>query len=203
MTKKVKMKTVIGHPEDVITTLTDLIIKGEVNVVLFCEYGQFSPDELEEKLSKKINLNTGWETDYFSWGLKNMGLEKSGLKFNKVGDVKIEDQDVMSFIGKEDNTLYFLNGLDSKICDGVYDFVSDTLPELFYEGLTKEDVLGEDYVLDFVNWMIENYLDEEIQEFFKFYEEREDWTLMDYTYDVMYESMESGYDEYVEYKSEC
>ena len=63
----VKRKIVVGYPDDVISTLTDLIQEGEVNVVLFSEYQEmFSPDVLEEKLSQSFNLNTGWESEPFT-----------------------------------------------------------------------------------------------------------------------------------------
>ena len=194
------MKTVVGYPDEVVTTLTDLIQKGEVNVVLFSEYGLFSPDELEEKLSKTINLNSGWETDYFYWGGKELGKEKSGLKFNKVGHVKISDQDVRGFIRHNDNTLYFLNGLNTKICDGVYEFVMNTVYDCMEKGLAKEDVLWEERVWDYVDWVIEDYLDEDVQELFKSYMEKDDWTLMDYTYGELYDLIE---EEYEYYEIEC
>lgn len=201
MKKNVEMKIVVGYPDEVISTLTDLIQEGVVNVVLFSEYQEmFSPDVLEEKLSQSFNLNTGWETEPFSWG-----VEKDGIKFNKVGDVKITDKDVRKYIRDNEYGVqyYFPNVEDCEISDCSYEFVSNTLPELVDEGLTKEDVLWEEHVWDYVDRMIENYLCEETQELFNSYREREDWTLMDYTYEVMYEYLESGYDEYVSYKSEC
>ena len=198
---KVKTKHVIGYPNEVISVLSDLIQKGEVNVVLFSDYQErISPDVLEEKLSQSFNLTTGWETEPFSWG-----VEKDGIKFNKVGEVKITDQDVKKFIRKTgyDVQYYFPNGEDCDISDCSYEFVSNTLPELVDEGLTKEDVLWEEHVWDYVDRMIEEYLDEDVQELFNSYKNSGDWTLMDYTYDVMYEYLESGYDDYVRYKSEC
>ena len=60
MNNKVKIKIVVSYPDEVITTLTDLIQKGEVNVVLFQDYQEkISPDVLEEKLSQSFNLTTG------------------------------------------------------------------------------------------------------------------------------------------------
>ena len=71
---KVKIKIVVGYPDGVVTTLTDLIQEGMVNVVLFSDYQErISPDVLEEKLFKSFNLNTGWETEPFSWGVEKDG----------------------------------------------------------------------------------------------------------------------------------
>lgn len=197
----VKRKIVVGYPDEVISTLTDLIQEGEVNVVLFSEYQEmFSPDVLEEKLSQSFNLNTGWETEPFSWG-----VEKDGIKFNKVGSVKIKDKDVRKYLRENGYYVqyYFPNVEDCEISDCSYEFVSNTLPDLVDEGLTKEDILWEEHVWEYVDRMVEEYLDEDVQELFNSYREREDWTLMDYTYGVMYEYLESGYDEYVRFKSEC
>ena len=201
MKKNVEMKIVVGYPDEVISTLTDLIQEGVVNVVLFSEYQEmFSPDVLEEKLSQSFNLNTGWETEPFSWG-----VEKDGIKFNKVGDVKITDKDVRKYIRDNEYGVqyYFPNVEDCEISDCSYEFVSNTLPELVDEGLTKEDILWEEHVWDYVDRMIEEYLDEDVQELFNSYRDSGDWTLMDYTYSVMYEYLESGYDDYVSYKNEC
>ena len=41
MSKEVKIKIVVSHPDEVITTLTDLIQKGEVNVVFFQDYHEW------------------------------------------------------------------------------------------------------------------------------------------------------------------
>ena len=204
MKNSVKIKDVIGHTDEVISTLTDLILKGKVNVVLFNHYELFSPDELEEKLSKSINLNTGWETDYFSWGHKGKTglMDKSGLKFNKVGESKITDKEVMSYIWDYDydSTLYFLDGLNFRICDCVGDYISDHLSDLMGEGLTKEEILWEERIGNYVYCVIEDYLDEEDQEIFKSYMDQEDWTLLDYTYGEMYDQMK---EEYEYYESEC
>lgn len=193
MENNVKRKIVVGYPDEVISTLTDLIQEGEVNVVLFSEYQEmFSPDVLEEKLSQSFNLNTGWETEPFSWG-----VEKDGIKFNKVGSVKIKDKDVRKYLRENGYYVqyYFPNVEDCEISDCSYEFVSNTLPDLVDEGLTKEDILWEEHVWEYVDRMVEEYLDEDVQELFNSYREREDWTLMDYTYGVMYE--------YVRFKSEC
>lgn len=70
---KVKTKIVIGYPNEVINGLSDLIQRGEVNVVMFSDYQErISPDVLEEKLSQSFNLNTGWETEPFYWGKRKM-----------------------------------------------------------------------------------------------------------------------------------
>ncbi len=200
MKNSVKIKHVIGHPDEVISTLTDLILKGEVNVVLFDHYELFSPDELEEKLSRSINLNTGWETDYFSWGTNGKTgvewIDKSGLKFNKVGESKITDKEVIRFIWNKNNdsTLYFLDGLNTKICDGVYECVMNTVYDYMEKGMTKEDVLWEERIWDHVDWVIEDYLDEDVQEIFKLYEEKDDWTLMDFTYGEVYDLIKQEYE---------
>jgi len=202
MKKNVKMKIVVGYPDDVISTLTDLIQEGKVNVVLFSEYQEmFSPDVLEEKLSQSFNLNTGWEVEPFSWGVK-----KDGIKFNKVGDVRIKDKEVGKYLMENGFYVqyYFPNGEDCEISNGVYDFIvdhfSDLVSDLMSDGFTKEDILWSDRVWDCVDWMIEDYLDGETQEKFKSYMDREDWTLMDYTYGEMYDQME---EELKYYEEEC
>lgn len=98
---------------------------------------------------------------------------------------------------------YFPNGEDCDINDCSCEFVSNTIPDLVDEGLTKEDILWEEHVWDYVDRMIEQYLDEDVQKLFNSYKNSGDEKLMDYTYDVLYEELESGYDDYVRYKSEC
>lgn len=199
MKKYVGIMTVVGYPEEVISTLTDLIQEGRVNVVLFSDYQEmFSPDVLEEKLSQSFNLNTGWEVEPFSWG-----VEKDGIKFNKVGKVKISDKDVMRYMWENGYYVPYYYKEHRYITDTIDEFVSGILPGLVDEGLTKDDILWSERVWDYVDWLIEDYLDEETQELFNSYKEREDWTLMDYTYGEMYEYLELRYDEYIEDKSEC
>ena len=201
MSKEVKIKIVVSHPDEVITTLTDLIQKGEVNVVLFQDYQEkISPDVLEEKLSQSFNLTTGWETDGFSRGQK-----KDGLKFNRVGDVRIKDQDVEKYIKENGfkDQFYFPNGEDTEICKIVSDYVKDTLPGLIMEEETLDDILDcPDLLWDHVVWVMTDYLGEGVQELNKSYfnEKYNDYTLWYYTYGVLKESIKK---EYECIKSEC
>lgn len=140
MENNVKRKIVVGYPDEVISTLTDLIQEGEVNVVLFSEYQEmFSPDVLEEKLSQSFNLNTGWESEPFTWG-----VEKDGIKFNKVGGVKITDKDVRKYIRDNEYGIqyYFPNVEDCEISDCSYEFVSNTLLNLLMKDLPRRMSFG-------------------------------------------------------------
>ena len=146
MNNKVKIKIVVSHPDEVITTLTDLIQKGEVNVVLFQDYQEkISPDVLEEKLSQSFNLTTGWETEYYSKGQK-----KDGLKFNRVGDVRIKDQDVEKYCkylreNGSNDLFYFPNGEDTEICKVVSDYVKDTPRATGIAFANASETLEKDY----------------------------------------------------------
>ena len=183
MNNKVKIKIVVSHPDEVITTLTDLIQKGEVNVVLFQDYQEkISPDVLEEKLSQSFNLTTGWETEYYSNGQK-----KDGLKFNRVGDVRIKDQDVEKYCkylreNGSNDLFYFPNGEDTEICKVVSDYVKDTLPGLIREGEPLDDLLDcPDYLWDHVVWVMTGPLGEDVQDLDK------SFSLWSYTYGVLKE----------------
>lgn len=193
MKNNVKMKIVVGYPDEVITTLTDLIQKEEVNVVLFQDYQErISPDVLEEKLSQSFNLTTGWETEYYSKGQK-----KDGLKFNRVGEVRIKDQDVEKYIKENgfNDQFYFLNGEDTEICKVVSDYVKDTLPGLIKEGETLDDILDcPDLLWDHVVWVMTGPLGEDVQELNK------SFTLWSYTYGVLKECIKR---EYESIKSNC
>jgi len=193
MKNNVKMKIVVGYPDEVITTLTDLIQKEEVNVVLFQDYQErISPDVLEEKLSQSFNLTTGWETEYYSKGQK-----KDGLKFNRVGEVRIKDQDVEKYIKENgfNDQFYFLNGEDTEICNVVSDYVKDTLPGLIKEGETLDDILDcPDLLWDHVVWVMTGPLGEDVQELNK------SFNLWSYTYGVLKECIKR---EYESIKSNC
>ena len=193
MKNNVKMKIVVGYPDEVITTLTDLIQKEEVNVVLFQDYQErISPDVLEEKLSQSFNLTTGWETEYYSKGQK-----KDGLKFNRVGEVRIKDQDVEKYIKENgfNDQFYFLNGEDTEICKVVSDYVKDTLPGLIKEGETLDDILDcPDLLWDHVVWVMTGPLGEDVQELNK------SFNLWSYTYGVLKECIKR---EYESIKSNC
>ena len=193
MSKEVKIKIVVSHPDEVITTLTDLIQKGEVNVVFFQDYHEgISPDVLEEKLSQSFNLTTGWETEYYSNGQK-----KDGLKFNRVGDVRIKDQDVEKYIKENGfkDQFYFPNGEDTEICKVVSDYVKDTLPGLIKEGETLDDILDcPDLLWDHVVWVMTGPLGEDVKELEK------SFTLWSYTYGVLKECIKK---EYESIKREC
>ena len=196
MNNKVKIKIVVSHPDEVITTLTDLIQKGEVNVVLFQDYQEkISPDVLEEKLSQSFNLTTGWETEYYSKGQK-----KDGLKFNRVGDVRIKDQDVEKYCkylreNGSNDLFYFPNGKDTEICKVVSDYVKDTLPGLIREGEPLDDLLDcPDYLWDHVVWVMTGPLGEDVQDLDK------SFTLWSYTYGVLKECIKR---EYESIKREC
>ena len=201
MSKEVKSKIVVSHPDEVITTLTDLIQKGEVNVVLFNDYQErISPDVLEKKLSQSFNLTTGWETEEFSWSHK-----KEGLIFNRIGEVKVKDQDVKKYIEENGfiDQFYFPNGEDSVICEGVSDYVKNTLPGLIKKGETLDDILDfTDGLWDHVGWVMKDYLGEDVQELNKSYcnEKYNDFTLWYYTYGVLKECIKR---EYESIKSEC
>ena len=201
MNSKVNIKIVVGYPDEVVTTLTDLIQKGEVNVVLFQDYQErISPDVLEEKLSQSFNLTTGWETEYYSKGQK-----KDGLKFNRVGDVRIKDQDVKKYIEENGfiDQFYFPNGEDTVICEGVSDYVKNTLPGLIKKGETLDDILDfTDGLWDHVGWVMKDYLGEDVQELNKSYcnEKYNDFTLWFYTYGVLKECIKR---EYESIKREC
>lgn len=190
MTSKVKTKTVVGYPEGVISVLSDLIQKGEVNVVFFDGYEKmFSPDELEEKLSKTINLNNGWECEYMYCGDK-----KWGLKYNRLGENRIKDESVWKYLRKNGFyvPLYFSDeDVRINIDWSVSDYGYETFQEMFHNGLTKEEILeDEDRLWDGVDRVVDYYLDEEVQELFKSYRDREDYTLMDYTYDLLRDHVE-------------
>ena len=196
MNNKVKIKIVVSYPDEVITTLTDLIQKGEVNVVLFQDYQEkISPDVLEEKLSQSFNLTTGWETEYYSKGQK-----KDGLKFNRVGDVRIKDQDVEKYCkylreNGSNDLFYFPNGKDTEICNVVSDYVKDTLPGLIREGEPLDDLLDcPDYLWDHVVWVMTGPLGEDVQDLDK------SFTLWSYTYGVLKECIKR---EYESIKREC
>ena len=196
MNNKVKIKIVVSHPDEVITTLTDLIQKGEVNVVLFQDYQEkISPDVLEEKLSQSFNLTTGWETEYYSNGQK-----KDGLKFNRVGDVRIKDQDVEKYCkylreNGSNDLFYFPNGEDTEICKVVSDYVKDTLPGLIQEEETLDDILDcPDLLWDHVVWVMTGPLGEDVQDLDK------SFSLWSYTYGVLKECIKR---EYESIKSKC
>ena len=88
--EKIPMKTrkVFGDTENVITTLSDLIHKGEINVVLFKDYSDIVPlDDLEDEIWWNLCSRGGeWEMKYFY-----INGVRSGLKFNKEGENYVED----------------------------------------------------------------------------------------------------------------
>lgn len=187
---KVKTKTVIGYPNEVINVLSDLIQKGEVNVVFFSHYEMFSPDELEKQLSERVSPN-GWECDCLY-----LGDRKDCLYFHRQGEKGITIEDVFKsfYLKNHDIQMVFPEGMEVSLCDSIYDFVVSTVPEFIEEGLSKEDVLWEEHIWDCVDRVEDEYLEGEVQDLFRLYREKEDWTLMDYTYGVLYDQMEQEYD---------
>lgn len=180
---EIKIMRVIGHPEEIITTLTDLIIKGEVNVVLFNQYEKFfSPEELEEKLSKSININNGWETEYLY-----LDDERSGLKFHRQGEDKIEDVDVVDCVEEISPNIphLFPDDMETQIEVVTKNYVKGILPELIEEGLSLEDITEDtDSMWDYVVELIGD-LDEDVQKLIWFYDEMMDFTLWGFLYDEL------------------
>lgn len=82
-----KTKKVSGDKDKVISTLKDLILKGEINVVFIKDYDDmFSPDDLETKLFGSLYNNEEWEMKDFC-----INGVKSGFKFNKVGETYVKN----------------------------------------------------------------------------------------------------------------
>lgn len=178
---KVKIKTVIGYPEEIITKLTDLIIKEEVNVVLFKTYEKmFSPEDLEEKLSKSININNGWETEYFY-----VDDERSGLKFHRQGEECVEDEDVEYYVfmtGTLNFPHIFPDDMETQIDVITKNYVRSILPELIKEGLSLGDIIKDkDMMWDSVVELVGD-LDKDVQNLYKTYMDIDDFTLWDYTH---------------------
>jgi len=179
---EIKIMRVIGHPEEIITKLTDLILEGEVNVVLFHHYmNYFSPMELEEKLSKSININNGWETEYLY-----LDDCRNGLKYHRQGEDRIEDVDVVEFLDKgECEYLIFPDDMETQIEVVTKNYVKGILPGLIEEGLSLEDITEDtDSMWDYVVEMIGD-LDEDVQELIWFYDEKKDFTLWGFLCDEL------------------
>ena len=88
--EKIPLKTrkVYGDTNNVITTLTDLIQKGEINVVLFKDYSDIvSPDDLEDEIWWNLcSRGEEWEEKYFY-----INGVRSGFKFNREGENYVKD----------------------------------------------------------------------------------------------------------------
>ena len=84
-----------------------------------------------------------------------------------------------------------------RICEGVSDYVKNTLPGLIKKGETLDDILDfTDGLWDHVGWVMKDYLGEDVQELNKSYfnEKYNDYTLWYYTYGVLKECIKKEYE---------